>query len=227
MRSEVRLLSGANCSEGHMFLLSKSLGPYETNAYVLGCEKTGEVAFIDAPLGASIWYQEVLKEHKLKPDKLLLTHSHWDHIADAAAIKEALGIKLYVHPRDQKNLIEPGSDGLPLFLSIPPIKPDMLIEEGEYISVGQLNLLVLETPGHSLGSVCFYLPSEKVIFTGDTLFKGSIGNVSFPYSSEEKMWESLQKIERLPKETTVYPGHGKSTTLKEENWLPRAKELFS
>ncbi len=157
---------------------------------------------------------------------LLLTHSHWDHTADMAFLKKKLRVPLFVHKLDAPNLGAPGSDGLPLLTDIVPVEPDHFLEDGQQISVGKLKLEVLHTPGHSPGGVCFYLPEENTLISGDTLFQGTIGRLDFPNSSPERMWESLDKLAQLPSETRVIPGHGEETTIGKEDWLSNAKAYF-
>jgi hydroxyacylglutathione hydrolase len=201
-------------------------GPFSTNAYVISCIQTGESAIIDpAPksAGAVIKYCE---EHQLKPKKIIITHSHWDHIANTAVLKRHFNSEVYVHPLDAPNLREPGSDGLPLMISIEGVEPDHLLEEGDTVSVGDVQFSIIHTPGHCRGSICLYCKDLHIIFVGDTIFKGSIGNLSLPTSNEDDMWISLDKLAKLPPETVVYPGHGPTTTIGKEPWLPNAKELF-
>jgi hydroxyacylglutathione hydrolase len=156
-----------------------------------------------------------------------LTHSHWDHIGDLKKVKTRFGVPVYVHPADRGNVVKPGSDKLPLMYQIEGVEPEFDLQEGEIIEVGKLQLIVIASPGHTPGGVCFYLDKEKILFSGDTLFKGSIGNLSFPTADPQAMWHSLKKLEKLPSETVVYPGHGPSTTIGDEDWLPKAQELFS
>ena len=85
---------------------------------------------------------------------------------------------------------------------------------------------MIHTPGHSGGSVCYYDPKAQLLFSGDTLFHGTIGNLSFPTSNADRMWPSLAKLAHLPKEVKVYPGHGEATTIGKEPWLPKAKDYF-
>lgn len=202
-------------------------GPLETNAILLGCSKTKKAAVIDPSYGSMGAILEKAKEHDLKIEKILLTHSHWDHFADAYALKSQTRAPIYIHPLDAKNLESPGSDGIPLFIPIQPIKPDHFLNEGDVIEVGTLKLEVIHSPGHSPGGVCFYLEQEQFLISGDTLFQGSIGNLSLPTANKEQMWSSLEKLSKLPKETKVVPGHGNETSIGKENWLERAKETFS
>lgn len=191
-------------------------GPLLTNAYLLGCEKTKRAVIIDAPMNCQEDVLTAVRSKELKVDAILLTHSHWDHIADVKTLRDQLHVSVYVHKEDAKNLEIPGTDQLPLMVPIAGIKADHFLEEGQRIDVGNLSLEVLHTPGHSPGCVCFYLARESVLFSGDTLFRGAIGNTQFPTSSSKQMRASLKRLASLPKETKVFPGHGEETTIGTE-----------
>lgn len=200
-------------------------GPVDTNTYLLSCSKTKEAVIIDAPPDSLDWLLSQIEHDHLTVKALLLTHSHWDHIAEASLIKTTLKIPLYVHKEDAANVEHPGSDRLPLVFPLSPCSVDHYLEDGEILTVGNLRLEVIHTPGHSPGCVCFYLKQEHTLFSGDTLFQGTIGRINFPSSRPTLMWSSLKKLAALPPETIVYPGHGDPTTIGEEEWLdnPQAK----
>lgn len=200
-------------------------GPFETNAYILACSETSKGMIIDPAPGSA---EALIKgSAAIEIKAILLTHSHWDHIGDLKKIKTSFGVPVYVHSADRDNVVKPGSDKIPLMYEIEGVEPEFDLQEGEKIEIGKLKLIVIATPGHTPGGVCFYLDKEKILFSGDTLFKGSIGKLSFPTADPQAMWHSLKKLERLPPETVVYPGHGPSTTIGDEDWLPKAQELFS
>ena len=201
-------------------------GPLETNAIVIGCSSTDLAVIFDPAAESAYQINAYLTKHQLAPKCILLTHSHWDHIADVTTLKEKWKIPVAVHSADAPNLEQPGADGLPFSLSIPGVQPDRLLAEGDVIAVGTLQFQVIHTPGHSLGSVCFYEPKQKLLISGDTLFKGCIGNLSFPTSDPDAMWPSLQKIQKLDPSTRIFPGHGPDTVLSHESWLSQAKALF-
>lgn len=205
-----------------MFISTHPSGPFETNAYIVACEKTKKAALIDPGVGSFEPITTLLKTQNFQLEKILLTHSHWDHIADVSKFK----VPVYIHSLDIPNLENPGADRLPCWVAIEGVKPSVLIDEETLISVGNLTFHVIHTPGHTPGGVCFYNKEEGALFSGDTLFKGSIGNLSFPTCEPDKMWDSLKKLENLPRETKVFPGHGPATTIGEESWLPQAKKLF-
>lgn len=208
-----------------MILELFSSGPFDTNTILLGCETTKKGAIIDAPPESIEHLLSRIELLDLHVDKILLTHSHLDHIAEAAALKKALQAELFVHEADRANLEHPGVDGIPLLFAIEPAFPDHLLKDGESISVGTLSLSVIHTPGHSPGSVCFYLSNQKLLISGDTLFRGAIGNLHLPTAEPEKMWQSLKKLSKLPYDTKVIPGHGSATTIGAESWIsdPQAK----
>lgn len=211
-----------------MILETLPSGPIQTNAYLVGCPHTKEACIIDAPLGCLKEIERLLEKHKLTVSKILLTHSHWDHIADAFDLKNKFNALLLIHPLDAENLNSPGADGLPLFFSVKGAQADTLLANDDSIQVGELQIKVLFTPGHTPGGVCFYLPKEGILFSGDTLFKDSMGRVDFPQSSPSSMWRSLKNLAHLPAETKVYPGHGPSTTIgAEKSWMESAEKRWN
>ncbi len=131
-----------------------------------------------------------------------------------------------MHPLDAPNLEHPGSDGIPLFFPIRGVHPDCFVQDGDRIFVGELACEVIHTPGHSPGSVCYFVREQKLLFSGDTLFEGSIGNLHLPTAEPLKMWSSLEKLAALSPDTYVVPGHGGDTTIGKENWLKRARQIF-
>jgi hydroxyacylglutathione hydrolase len=209
-----------------MILETFPLGPAETNAYLLGCSETKRAAVIDAPLHSAKEIEKSAHRLGLRIDMLLLTHSHWDHIVDAALFKEKWGIPIYIHSEDAENLRHPGSDRLPMIFSVTGVEPDGLLQDAQIVSVGNLTLEVIHTPGHTPGGVCFYLAEQQTLFSGDTLFHRAIGNLSFPTAQPQLMWKSLKRLARLPPHTKVYPGHGGSTTIGQESWITNAEERF-
>lgn len=209
-----------------MFIKTFTSGPASTNCYLVGCEKTKRAAIIDAPFDSTSLILKELKNHPYQITKLLLTHSHWDHIADCAALKEALKVPLYVHQADAENVTRPGSDRLFSPVPLTPVAVEHLFKEGDQIEVGDLKFRVIHTPGHTPGCICLYCEEEGVLFSGDTLFKGSIGRLDLPTSDPEAMWPSLEKLAKLPAKTQVYSGHGPATTIGKEHWLPEARSYF-
>jgi len=193
-------------------------GPLLNNTIVVACEDTKKAAVIDPSFGSEGKVEKFIKKNNYTLDKILLTHAHWDHIADVKFLKEKFSCPVYVHRLDADLLKNPEK---PFFseITVPSIKPDRLLEDNEKIKLGNLEILTIHTPGHTVGSVCYYIEKEKVLFSGDTLFKGAFGRVDFPYSNPKDMIKSLKKLSILPKDVKVYPGHGADTTIGKENWI--------
>ncbi len=196
-------------------------GPYATNTYVVACPQTKNACVVDPAVDSFSIVSRYLTENQLQPFWVLLTHSHWDHIAEVSEFHKHYSIPVALHREDAYNLEAPGADLLPYRVQITPVKPERLLEEGDEIFVGQLRFRVIHTPGHTPGGICFYCEQEGVLLSGDTLFRGSIGNLSLPTGQPARMRDSLLKLALLPKETRVYPGHGPETTIGAEPWLAR------
>ncbi len=209
-----------------MILYTIPSGPFETNAYILGCPETHLALIIDPAPDSSNVIIDYLSKNNLIPSEIILTHSHWDHIADTAKLKRFFGIPVSIHSLDLPNLQNPGADGLPCWITIEGVTPNSFLSEDDIIKLGTLQFHVLHTPGHSPGSICLYNKEENVLISGDTLFRGSIGNLSFPTSQPKLMWNSLDKLAKLPPQTKVYPGHGPNTTIGAETWLSNAENYF-
>ncbi len=203
-----------------------STGPVETNTILLACPKTLKAAIIDVPFSSKDLLIDEIKNLKLKPEMILLTHSHWDHIGEVIELKKALNIPIYVHSEDAGNLEVPGSDGLPLVFPVQGGRPDHLLKDGDVLELGSLKIDVIHTPGHTPGGVCFWIKDENVLISGDTLFRGTIGRLNFPSSKPKLMWESLKRLSKLPAETRVVPGHGKETKIGDEPWLKAPEKKF-
>ncbi|MBX9744406.1 MAG: MBL fold metallo-hydrolase [Chlamydiales bacterium] len=199
-----------------MIVRTFCFGPLGTNAILLACKKTRLSAVVDPGVGSIETLLKALQEDNLVLDKILLTHSHWDHIAGVNDLKRETKAPVYIHPLDRENLEKPGSDRIPLFFPIQGVQPDYLLQDQEILEIGHLQVEVLHTPGHSPGGVCFYLPKEHLLLSGDTLFRGGIGNLQLPTSSPQDMECSLEKLAALPGHTRVIPGHGKETTIGQE-----------
>lgn len=194
-------------------------GPLGTHCILLGCQHTKHAVIFDAPQHSLQLIIRALEKDDLKVQMLCLTHSHWDHIADAAKIQDHFGIPIYIHAEDSPNLQKPGADHLPLMFPIKGAKPDHFLKDEQVLQLGKIAIHVIHTPGHTPGSVCFWMPEEKLLISGDTLFQGSIGNLSFPTSRPDLMRGSLKKLAKLPPETRVIPGHGEETTIGDEEWI--------
>ena len=172
------------------------LGPFGTNAYILICRPTGASVLVDAPGEAG----KILTQLKgTDPKYILMTHNHMDHTGALAEVKSALNIPIAAHCDDAGGL---------------PLNPDMLINDGEVISCGDIQLRALHTPGHTPGSLCFL--TGNYLIAGDTIFPDGPGKTGSAIDFRRIMESLASKIFVLPEDTLIYPGHGNSTTLKKE-----------
>ncbi|WP_025270479.1 MBL fold metallo-hydrolase [Hippea sp. KM1] len=192
-------------------------GELEENCYFVFDRSTRECAIID-PGDEPEKIDGVIGEHGLKPRIILNTHYHFDHVGANAFLKEKYNIDLAIHRNDAKPLERAHVDAEIYLLKKqqPSPKPDILLTDGDVISVGSLRLEVLHTPGHTPGSVCFYESSEKWLFSGDTLFFESVGRWDFPSGSKDDLLNSIRRLMKLPDDVVVYPGHGDHTTIGHE-----------
>jgi len=173
-----------------------TLGPFGTNSYIITCRLTGESVVVDAP-GEGAQIINGLKG--TYPRFILITHAHMDHLGALGELTSQLGIPVAVHELDAKGL---------------PLRPGMLLGDGDRVSFGQINLKVLHTPGHTPGSLCFL--TGKYLISGDTLFPGGPGKTGSPADLRQIIESIKGKIFCLPDDTQVYPGHGDSTILRKE-----------
>ena len=198
------------------------VNPLQENCYVVS-DDSRECVIIDC--GAyydeeSIAIDNYLRKQQLKPVHLLATHGHLDHNFGNAHLFRQYDLKVEICAGDQQLVERLPQQAATLFgMEISDDQPSVgrLLSDGDSITFGQHTLQVIQTPGHSHGSCLFYCKEEGVVFSGDTLFRMSIGRTDFPEGSWQAMEQSMAKIaDILPKETVVYPGHGPKTTIADE-----------
>ena len=198
-----------------MIIKTIVVGPLDVNCYIFGCEDTKVAAIIDPGDNADEIIKVIDKEG-LKPEFIINTHAHFDHIGGVKAIQEHFKIDFLLHKEDSF-LIENASEQATVFGLSPIPKPDVnkFVNNGDKISLGDKIINVIHTPGHSPGGVCYYVDNN--IFVGDTMFAGSIGRTDLPGGSYETLINSIkERLFPLGDSTIVYPGHGPSTTIKNE-----------
>lgn len=194
------------------------IGPIATNLYVLGDEPSGEAIAIDTATPCVEWLTATLAERGWRLKLIVSTHRHWDHIGDNAAVADSTGAQIAAHIADRHGLEHPTATSAPF--PIPPSVPAIDLAEGSQIRFGEITLDVLHTPGHTEGSVCLVADSERLLFTGDTLFAQGWGRIDLSGGSEDEMVESLSRLSGLADDLRVLPGHGRATTIAlEQPWL--------
>lgn len=191
------------------------MGAYEANCYIIGCPQTKEAAVVDPGAEAGLVLSRV-KSLGLTVKYIINTHGHIDHIGANARVKEGTGAEVLIHPDDASMLTQP-SGNLSIMMGQAVISPaaDRLLNDGDKISVGEIEIRVIHTPGHTLGGICLDL-GDRVI-TGDTLFAGSIGRTDFPGGSYDTLINSIKKkLLILDQATAIWPGHGPESTIGDE-----------
>jgi len=192
------------------------VGPLEVNCYLVRDEETNQGIVIDPGAEGPMIVEEIEKQG-FTLTHIVNTHCHVDHIGANADVKEAFPEALLAIPEKDLPLFR--SPHNPMLVMIcrakPSPEPDLLLKEGDTIPVGSEELTVIETPGHTVGSVCLY--GSGVVFTGDTLFAGSVGRTDLPFSQHDALFRSVrQKLFVLPEDTEVLPGHGPPSTIGRE-----------
>ena len=178
------------------------LGPVQTNCFFLINEDTKELLIID-PADRAQGIIDWIQSEGLKPVAILLTHGHFDHIMAVEGLR-----KEYQIP--QLNV----STMMGAYVSM---KADELFADGDVLELAGMKLKVISTPGHTIGSVCFYIEEEKMLISGDTLFEASVGRTDFPTGSSRQLIHSIKtRLFILPEDVNVFPGHGEVTSIAYE-----------
>jgi hydroxyacylglutathione hydrolase len=192
-------------------------GPFFTVGYLVGDEKSRRGVIVDAPKDSTDRLLEAVAKHHLTIDLIVNTHGHWDHIADNAALQRETRAPIAIHRLDEPWLENTKLPFFPMPFEISPTKAGRYLEDGEVIRVGSLGFEVILTPGHTQGGICLYEPKEKILFSGDTLFAGSVGRVDLPGGDWDTLMKSIhEELLTLEDHVTVYPGHGSPTTVGTE-----------
>ncbi len=196
-----------------MILRTLQVGQLASNCYVVGCERTRQGIVIDPGADATL-IQRAIDEADLQIDLIVLTHYHFDHIQAVGPLQESTGAELAIHMQEADLLQEPPALFRYFQPDIPTLQADRLLTDGEHLTVGDLEIEVLHTPGHSPGGISLYIASEKVVFSGDTLFREGIGRTDFPGGDMNTLAASIrERLYTLDDETEVYSGHGPKTTI--------------
>jgi len=196
----------------HPNIIQIVTGAYQVNTYIVSCPETKECVIID-PGGDAEKILKILQDNALQAKGILNTHGHADHIMANRELKNALDVSVSMHKEDMHYFTQPDIRKISekeLGLAAPGTA-DIPLKDSDIISVGTLEILVVHTPGHTPGSVCFLVAGN--LFTGDTLFVGDVGRTDLTGGSLKTLLQSIrEKILVLPKETTVWPGHNYGET---------------
>lgn len=192
------------------------VGPVRTNCYFAINEQTKEMIIVDPGGQADVLVKQIEKL-EVNPVAILLTHGHFDHVDAVAEMKAAYGTNVYILETERKTLENPGVN-LSGMMGVQEIyHADHFLKDGEELELAGFRIIALHTPGHTVGSACYYLPEEMTLFSGDTLFCESVGRSDFPGGSASALIQSIrEKLMELPDSVKVCPGHESETTIGNE-----------
>ena len=189
------------------------IGSYQTNCYFLFKEETKKAVVIDPADNGKLIYDK-LTQNGFSVEAILLTHGHFDHIWGSKELRELSGAKIYALDKEQ-TLCESVDNNLSAMVGRAyTVVPDEYVSDGAELTFDGIAFKVIATPGHTIGSCCYYVEKASILISGDTLFQESTGRTDFPTGSMSSIVRSIrEKLFVLPDETKVYPGHGDSTTI--------------
>lgn len=198
-----------------MIIKTLPVGPLQVNCYIVACPRTKKALIID-PGDEAEHILRVIEQEGVEPKMLVNTHAHFDHVGGNSAIIEKTGIEFCIHKDDvpllQQASRQAASYGLP---AVDSPAPSRLLHNGDLLEIGDLSFEVIHTPGHSPGGICLY--GEGHLFSGDTLFAGSIGRTDLPGGDMQQLLGHIRsQLMVLPASTVVHPGHGPESTIGAE-----------
>ena len=192
------------------------VGQVATNCYFAINGETKEMLVID-PGDSAKMLADKINQEGLKPQAILLTHGHFDHVMAAEELAGIFGVKIYAHEKEQDTLENPGKNVSLMVGGRDAYHADVYVKDGEVLELAGMKVKVLHTPGHTAGGCCYYPEEEGALFSGDTLFCQSVGRTDFPGGSMSEIVRSIkEKLMALPDEVRVYPGHMDLTTIGKE-----------
>ena len=198
---------------GQIEIKSMTLGMVATNCYLIINKETKEALLID-PADNALRISNVIEENVCTLKAILLTHGHFDHIMAMNELKKRYKVPVYAHEEEEDVLKQSSLNMSGMIGQIYTTQADIYVKDGEHLKLAGLDIIVLHTPGHTKGGVCYYLPEEKVLMSGDTLFHCSIGRTDFPTGSMSQLVRSVkEQLFVLPDDVQVYPGHDSVTSI--------------
>lgn len=200
-----------------LVVITNVLGSFSTNSYIVYNTDGREAVLIDPPSNAD-YILNMISQQRFKLQAILLTHGHIDHMGAVKQIREALpDVQVYA-AREEAEVLGDSMKNLSAMFGGPmSLEADVYLRDGETVSFMGREIVCKLVPGHTQGGMCYYIPEEHMVFSGDTLFAGSVGRSDFPTGSAATLIRSIEEqLFVLPEDTKVYPGHGEATTIGRE-----------
>ena len=196
-----------------MIIQTLVLGMVQTNCYIIHMENSKEAVVID-PADQAAEILQTLQANDLVCEAILLTHGHFDHILAVRELAEATNAPVYVQEEEVQLLGNADLNASSLRGSAYTLTPDRLLKDEEVLNIAGLSINVIHTPGHTIGSACYYFAGQGILFSGDTLFLECIGRTDLPTGNQSAIIQSIRsKLLLLEDQVKVYPGHGDTTTI--------------
>lgn len=193
-----------------------TVGPVQTNCYIVN--KKGSISCIVVDPGEDAdKIANYIERKGLKNEGILLTHGHFDHITGVSELISMAGGRLYVCDREKELLADSSLNGSAMVRNEVALEAEYYLKDGQVLEIADMKFRVIHTPGHTIGSCCYYMEKEKILFSGDTIFMESVGRTDFPTGNWSQLSASIkEKVLTLPSDVKIYPGHGPETDVAYE-----------
>lgn len=196
-----------------MDIVELLVGPVQTNCYIASGEGSSSCVVID-PGDEPDKIAEYIKKKNMNCEGILLTHGHFDHITGVEGLVSLTGASVYAYEGEKDLMMSAAKNGCGMMGYTVTVQPDILLKDGQQFSLAGLEFEVIHTPGHTIGSCCYYAKKDAVLFSGDTVFMESVGRTDFPTGSSRQLIDSIrEKVFVLPDDVKIYPGHGPETSV--------------
>lgn len=193
-----------------------TVGPVQTNCYIVNKKGSSACIVVDPGEDAEK-IAGYIEKKGLKNEGILLTHGHFDHITGVSELVSLTGGKVYACESEKELLSDPSLNGSAMVRYEVALEPEYFLRDGQTLTIADMQFKVIHTPGHTIGSCCYYMENEKILFSGDTIFMESVGRTDFPTGNWNQLLASLkEKVLVLPPDVQIYPGHGPETDVAYE-----------